>query len=77
MEKAKKSKQQLAGVCASQGRLRYGGLIKKCAGANVSGADPGPLRPQELLSRLTLTEPGFSESPALMENKFREFEWSH
>lgn len=76
MEKAKRSRRQPAcAVPAAGGGV--GDLIKKCAAAACWGLDMGPPSPQALLSCLTSTEPGFSESPALMENKFRELEWSH
>lgn len=51
---------------------RLGDLIRKCAvGEHPRRLTLGLLSPQALLSCLTLTEPCFSESPALMENKFR------
>lgn len=72
MEKAKKNKKKLACLCVpARSGCRSEDLIKKCAvGERLGGLTVDPHSPQVRLSCLTLIEPRFSESPALMENKF-------
>lgn len=53
----------------TRGSCSFGDLIKKCA-VDEWGLTLCPFSPQVLLSCLTLIEPRFSESLALMENKF-------